>query len=499
MSRKILSVVLAFILIAGFGAFMAKADVTGSFSANITVQPIPCGAFPFTSFDTGTPAPVNCENTFTKTDFETSLNLNWTISGLTLGVNTVAGFTGIEHVLTNLKATLGALNITDQFFFAVPYGTDIMTIANGKNQTHSQLAWTVISPNLLFVKKRVTASISIAGITLTNLAELADVTFPSATGYMIMPIPCAEIVTAFGPDYFQYQGKCPWLPAQSNYPDGYTAASQTFRFGDTITVEGQTVSGITVRNITGIGMDPQIYELFKKISFAGAVCNNKNLGFAVEKIQVEGIPLGPVTWDQYAEFRFNANDTPCLGVYSGSTLPWMWWMIPGSISPFVAETDLSFSTPIGNVLAIFSTTDITQAAFNYALLTLSSGGVTVQQQFTSTLAPLSTRGTLATTLNPDSNPASLKVRATICQSTGVGLFFGGCTGNTGLQRVDTTLSVKRSGLTVSVFTRMSGGPPVSLYALRFSASATAGAVNLGADVTVLPTPWTGVFKVGINF
>jgi hypothetical protein len=632
-------------MVVGFASYMTKADVTGSFNMKIIISPIPCetiggtaALYSNTSFPDTIFTPNRCEDTLQKSDFETLLNVNWTISGLTLGFNVVAGFTGLEHVLTSLKATLGALNITDNFFFAVPFGTDLWCFLNGENFIECQNAYTVISPNLLFVKKRVEASISLAGITLTNLAEFGDVTFPHDTyfGYGLYtpygPLPCAELST---------DGRCPTLPDQLDYPNGYTQVDQHFAFGDVLTIEGQTVSGITVRNVTGICMDPQFYEGYKKISFVGALnpecaahveasaegdqfdtvlatslhedkampspiqvvtpfvvslnpktvvpdgqievslvsssctdngdktstcskilqitnlighapvtfhfsvvgsswsvgnslrvgCENSTtpwtsgsdsvtlppgtgglsitncgwtatfaqgvhvdthivatvdllkppLMFDVEKIQLEGVPIGPITANFYGEFR------------------------PSGIGfPFSLKTDLSFNTPIGAVTAELQTQDITQQFLNGALLTLSSGGVTIAQEWNASLAPFMTTATLGTTLNPDSNPASLKIRARICQAVGSSFFTRFSCLTTGLRRLETTLSLKRSGVNLTVYMRMSGGPPVSLSILDFTMGATAGAVNLGADVELDFAPtyapaWIGVFNAGINF
>jgi hypothetical protein len=603
-------------MVVGFASYMTKADVTGSFKAKIILEPIDCSAFGISDLAPSPGHITKCEDTIQKSDVETDLNVNWTVSGLTLGFDVVAGFTGLEHILTSLKATLGALNITDNFFFATPFGTDEICFINPINRdTVCELSFTEISHNLLFVKKRVDASISLAGITIDNLAEFGDVTFPQDQTFGPSGLPCAELFT---------DGRCPFLPLEVNFPNGYTAADQHFAFGDALTISGQTVSGITVTNITGICMDPQLFEGFKKISFAGRInpecaalpevsaqgdevdtvikgnssltevvampspinvlpdgtaqlsvslvndtCSGATpnlchkilsitntgalpvtfhfsvvasqfsvggdlkvgceassatpwtsgsdsitlpanaggssitncgwtatynngvtahtsiqattdlpgdktpLFFDVEKIQLEGIPIGPITANEFLEFR------PLRG--------------------FSAVTDLTFNTPLGAVEALLHSSNITNQFFDGASVTLSSGGVTILQIFTATLAPLLTRVTLATTLNPDSNPASLKIAFTICQAKGSDDTFTGfnCT-KTGLRRLDLTLSVKRSGVSLSTFARLSGGPPIALSTLRFTLSAAAGAVNLGASIQILPS-WLGVFNVGVNF
>ncbi len=148
----------------GFESYTVKADVTGSFGINIAIRPIPCGALPFATFSGPTIYPVNCEDTIFKEDLETGLTVIWTISGMTLGLDTNAGFTGLEDVITSLQATLGAISITDNFIFSVPFGSATLVINPGGPQVDSEPTMTVINPSeLLFVEKRVDMSISFQG------------------------------------------------------------------------------------------------------------------------------------------------------------------------------------------------------------------------------------------------------------------------------------------------------------------------------------------------
>jgi len=496
MSRKILSVLLAAFLVVGFASFITKADVTGSFSAFITIQPIDCSAFPFMTLY-GTPpstagpgtivnAPYLCEQTLQKSDFETGLIVNWTVSGLTLGINTVAGFTGIEHLLTSLKATLGALNITDQFFFAVPYGTDTLIIQNAsQTQTDSEVVFTPICTgpvvkgvcpySLLFVKKIVNISISIAGITLMNQAEIGDYTFPSA----VTAFPCGKL------------GKpCSSLPAQVA---SYT--TQNFAFGDALTISGQTVSGITVTNTTGINLNTNFYESFKKISFLGVLCQGVK-----EDISIVGIPVATgIIASEDLLFHLGTG-----GLVGQGGLPPCNGLVFGLPPFFLATTTIDLSTAIGAVEFSFTNSVPTSATLiSGATLSISSGALSVTQTFNGLLQLSELSATLAATLNPDSNPAALTVTALICQDP----LPSNCTyGVAGLETLNWTLAVQRAGVSFKILANLTGAGTVQLSKLEFIASALAGPVTLAADVTVPTTAtgpkgpfWKGVFSFGISF
>jgi len=92
------------------------------------------------------------------------------------------------------------------------------------------------------------------------------------------------------------------------------------------------------------------------------------------------------------------------------------------------------------------------------------------------------------------------VEALLCQGTYDNPVTGNdCSGGTGLQWVTVDLSVQRSGVTLESKATLEGGPTAALTGLEFIVGAQAGAVNIGADITVLPSPWNGKFTFGINF
>jgi len=194
-------------------------------------------------------------------DFEGILDLNITLSGLTIGNHLAMGIAGIEHFIFSLTTTLGALDLTDEFWFAAPYD------ANGE----------VWGP-MQFVKKRVNASITIGGLTFDGLFLFEDVNF--------------------------------------DYPYNPPVLPPMYGFGAVFTIEGTTVSGIGVTSITGICADPQTPNKVKKYSALGRVnvlCGwgalyeeeggKSPLWFEVEKLYLTGIQVGPLTLDNYTEFR----------------------------------------------------------------------------------------------------------------------------------------------------------------------------------------------------
>jgi hypothetical protein len=419
----------------GFWSYNGSADITGNFQVNITVQPIPCGALPFVSFTPPAVYPVNCENTLTKTDIETEINVNWTVSGLTLGLHAHTGLTGIEDVITTLKATLGALNIVDQFVFAVPFAMTSTLITNPSGpQSHSQPAITVINPgDLLFVKKRVDISTSFAGFLLDNLAIIEDVNFPQT---------------------------------MSTTVTSYTTANQLFRFGDLITLSGQTVSGISMAAQTGICISQKPNGL-KKHNFPFSVADCSALLFSFENLSVTSIPLGPgltgnltVSCTQVISCQYTAS-------FTFANAP-----IFSSIA-----SSITFGTPAGPF------------TLNGATVILSSGPLTLTLSFNS-LFQVSAVGVYANlTINPDSNPATLLINASSIPGTG-------------FTSASTTLQVSRSGVTVSAtaaFGSTSGGG-LAFSSLTLKAATQVGPVQLGGNASFLPAGFGGVtLQVGVNF
>ena len=240
-SKKICGFIIALLLALGFYSTVAQADVTGSFGINISLNSIDCMDVAIYSTQTQVVqlGDQPCESTVFKIDFETDLNVNVAISGLTMGLHSHAGVTGLEDVILSFAATLGALDVEDEFAFAQPFkwlvaGDGQLIPACVENEEGSGEC------DLLFVKKRVSATISLGGVTFSNLAIIEDTTFPAPCLAGSVANGCLE--SLFGDAYKV-------LKAQT---ESYQVGNQHFGFGDVVTIEGQTPSGITIKGVTGI-------------------------------------------------------------------------------------------------------------------------------------------------------------------------------------------------------------------------------------------------------
>jgi hypothetical protein len=300
------------------------ADVNG----DVTLQ---LGMFPI---DTQT------ESVEFNVDFEVLSNVNWTVSGVTFGSRLALGVTGLEHSIMTLEGHVGPFHILSESVFATPFSNnipddiDLDGIVNAsdpdidddgtpnledltpfgnfqamiKPDIDSDLVENNIDPDIdgdgflnavdltpygnnfvitpfispigptVFVKKRFTTTLNLGGFQITNLSIFEDINFTH-------PFP-AEV-------------------------QSYSATSQNFRFGNIITIVGQTVSGINLRSVTGMGADPDIPNLIKKASFKGSVCPGntnipaaeQNFTFCVEQLFIDNIHIGSLELHSRSEFR----------------------------------------------------------------------------------------------------------------------------------------------------------------------------------------------------
>jgi hypothetical protein len=255
------------------GALTAKADLTGSSAITLLAEPIPCTLVNEIKLDTP------CEKTLLKFDIEALIKFGFSVSGLLFTLDMAVGIPGLEHVILTGNATLGMVDVISELWFATPF--EAVTDVNLQPNT------VVIPPgNFLFVKKRLTASFSLGGVLLQNLAIFEDVTFPNPGS------PYGETDCDGDGDP---EGTC--IQGIETNPETHYQ-TQSFAFGNIVTLTGQTPSGITLSSQTGICATTAGNSV-KKYSAPGSVnpeCVGRvkpQLFFDFETVSISGIQLAP--------------------------------------------------------------------------------------------------------------------------------------------------------------------------------------------------------------
>ncbi len=445
---------LVLLLSAGWllGGSPAWADVTGSFGVRISFAPIPCQSVLIQQSPPTVLGDQPCESTVFKIDFTTDLNVNVLVSGFLVGVHSHAGVTGFEDAILTLAATLGALEVTDLFVFAQPFGLFLapdgqLLLVCYENAPGSGLCDT------FFVGKRVEVRLSLGGVTLSNLVLLEDVNFPDCTVH--------DLDGDGLPD-------CAFKPAGGIY----TTQSQSFGFGDVITLTGQTPSGITLLFQTSLcAQTPSLTIKQHAFPFsvnphcvAGAQTPSPKppIFFDFEIVQIENIPLAPFVTAEFAAF---CTGTLACSFTSGLTVS----------NPMVfsrVSVSLTFST-IGGPFV-----------FDALVVEMSSAPLTITLRFNGLLELVEVHGVAAFTLNPDTNPAHLS--ASLTGGPGVGI-----------TDLTIALGVERGGLLLTAsgtFVGVAG--TVQFSELTVGAEATAGVLRIGADLGLTPA---GIAEAALTF
>jgi len=383
----------------GFYSVTSQADVTGYFETHISFEP-QTTADEVSKFDF---------------DFQNDLTVTVAISGLYTTLHTHFGVAGIEDVIVTFAATLGALEVEDEFVFGrFAYGST-----------------TPFYDTLHFIKKRVSASISLGGVTFSNLALIEDV---NAFG---------AISPAFG------------LAPQS----------PTYAFGDVMTISGTTPSGISITGETGI-CAKQGYNLIKKhywyyyvnpeCAYWGGVFELKpNIMFDFEKLYIEGIPLAAgVTGD--------------------------WDIVCETVTACTLDATISFSGGPIPFSTSFTFTDLLTLSMGTTTLTLTQGAGTLIIEIDPTGVITLATVDLSMTLNPDTNPASLEVSMSIAPGTGI-------------SDADVNLEISRAGLSLGVYADFNpgAGGVAEFSSVTFSLGTSAGMFDVITAATFTPTGLLG--------
>lgn len=181
-------------------------------------------------------------------DFETAVQANLRLSGLTFTTDTAVGTAGLEHAILGFSTALGDMSLQDEFWFATPFDSAGARLGGAQ-----------------FVKKRVTIKGSGNGISFENLAILEDVHF--------------------------------------DHPYSLPLKDPEYHFGDILTISGATSGGIEVASVTGICANPDKKNKVKKFKRKGAVCESGRLGLTIERLTFKKIRIAGLRIDQTLEFK----------------------------------------------------------------------------------------------------------------------------------------------------------------------------------------------------
>jgi len=466
MSRRILSALLALVLVAGFAA-VTKADVTGSFDIRITMNPVG----------------NQTEAVKFEFDLQSNLIINVTLSGLTLGADLGFGVTGVEFAVLSLNTNLGALAVNDLFVFAEPFACSVFPGAGscaGNTVVPIGGDATGVTRAVGFVKKRIELELNIAGITLNNLALFEDVDFPdiNVTGnhehdHFLTSASaqnnCGDAGAECSPIYF--------VGGVDNVVDNQTP---TFGFGDVITISGQTVSGITVSGATAfcasgvntIKKKSWTYEVneactseFGNGSTALEGGAKTPLLFEEETLSVSGIEVGGVT------LSISSTWVPLGPISSNITASF-------NVLDLADVTILLTSSNITNLTLSRITTSITSGNLGLTLVDLG-GDLDIDQAV----------AVLSVTLNQNQNPASLSI---------VIVTIGGV----GITDLSATLSISRDSLSLDSTTTFSGsGGALAWAETEFGVSVDGGGgISFDASFSYTPNGMgTTVIELGVVF
>lgn len=209
-------------------------------------------------------------------------------------------------------------------------------------------------------------------------------------------------------------------------------------FGDLLTLSGQTPKGLAVTAQTGICIERQDNEI-KKHSWPFRVdpaCHGQpkpQLLFSFQRFSLSGLSLVP-------------------GIV-GSTV----------VTCRIQHCELTNTLDIINLLIPLKTTfhfdNMFPMTFDKAKLAFTTGMASVTFHFNSAGMVTKTAFTLAPTINPSSNPATLEVKGTV--KPGIGLTSGSI-----------GATVQRNALSVEARANFSQGIPTTFNTAEFAATAT---------------------------
>lgn len=323
---KTLTIALVALLAVGLFAATTKADVTGTFGTHISLHP----------------QTTVSELSVINFDIENDLNVTLVISGLSVLFHTHFGIGGIEDIILTNNATLGALDISAVLVFGrYAFGSTVP-----------------FYPALHFVKKMVTASVQLGGVTFSNIAQFEDTS-------------------------------------------AFVSQTAAYAFGDVVKISGQTPSGISISAATGICMQQVPNSIKKHFAISPYTVNpdcattpKPDILFDFETITFSGVPLAP-------------------GITSSATVKCV------TISACSLVTKFTVSGGPVPFTASLTFTDLLSLSFGGAKITLTSGSGVIAISITPAGTVGLVSVTFNAVLNPDTNPATLSLTANATPGLGI--------------------------------------------------------------------------------
>ena len=345
-------------------------------------------------------------------DVVNELNLTISISGLSNTLHSHFGIAGVEDAILTLDGVMGFLNFNAQLVFG-------------------RFAFGSIVPfydELHFISKTVTAELGFGGISLVNIAQFADT-------------------------------------------NAFVSQSTAYAFGNSISVSGQTPSGILIAAETGICLQIDTLAIkhhalsTRSVNPDCATEPKPDLLFDFETIFIENVPLAPAVTSDTIIFCQTITACQLLTTFNFS----------GGPIPF--STSLFFENLIN-------------VDFGFAEIALNSGPATLSLFIGSngTLGLVSLN--LLTTLNPEANPATLSITANAVPGIGLTDAIVG-------------LTIQRAGLVFGVTAVYVGAATIDFSEITFNLATTLpnslGTLNTEASFDPVGGLQQGEITLRINF
>ncbi len=258
MSVRVFGGLLVIIPVLSFSGVTCRGQLSGRYALDLIARRVPTTLADEIVLDTPS------EFALLEFGIASNLDLRIDLGFADLVVDATVNMAGPEHLVLKANAALGEVDIygvilegvsmVPEMWFAVPF--EAVTDVNNLPKS------VVIPPgDLLFVKARLTSSLSYMGFSIKHLAMLEDINFPDPG-------------LSYDPLY---------------YPSQSPSLKPSFAIGSLITVLWKTQFGASISSVTGISAQ-QATNSIKGHSASGRV----KPGFFFESFSISGIKLGDI-------------------------------------------------------------------------------------------------------------------------------------------------------------------------------------------------------------